>query len=172
MQCTDPDLFRKQTDLLHNSYVEQLNKTMKEYPSFQIEKESTYPEELSKLNGITKELYDLKKTVRDKTTAVNREIQHADVEIRKLKTIERNLSNYTSYEELDITSKQLLADAMKEYRQEKIGFFIKLFVIFYVFYLLYKRIRVGSWIEIKLVIGLSILMFLGVWLYYYFTSKG
>ena len=167
MQCTDPELFRTQKDTLHSTYVDQLNKTMKEYPLFQIEKESNYPEELSKLNGITKDLDDLNALVNDKTVEVDRSIQQADVEIQKLKTIERNLSNYTSYEELDITSKQLLADAMKEYRQEKIVFFLKLFILIYLIYLLKQ-----SWFQAKLVLGLSVVLFVSVWLYFYFTSKG
>jgi hypothetical protein len=171
MQCKDSDIFNSQKDSLHKAYVEQLNTTMKEYPSFQMEKETKYPEELSKLNGITKQLTDLKTAVNNKTAEVERSIAQKDVDIEKLKKIEGNLSTYTSYEELDITSQQLLADALQEYTQEKMVFFIKGAVILYLLYLLYQRIKVGSWIETQAVIGGGVLMFLIAKLYLYFTSK-
>jgi len=171
MQCKDSDIFNSQKDSLHKAYVEQLNTTMKEYPSFQMEKENKYSEELSTLNGITKQLTDLETSVNNKTAEVERSIAQKDVDIEKLKKIEGNLSTYTSYEELDITSQQLLADAMQEYTQEKMVFFIKGAVILYLLYLLYQRIKVGSWIETQAVIGGGVLMFLIAKLYLYFTSK-
>ena len=171
MQCKDSDIFHSQKNTLHTAYVEQLNTTMKEYPSFQMEKETKYPEELSKLNGITKQLTDLETTVNTKTNELERSIAQKDVDIDKLKKIEGNLSTYTSYEALDITSQQLLSDAMQEYRQEKVVFFIKAAVILYLLYLLYQRIKVGSWLETKAVIGGGVLMFIISRLYLYFTSK-
>lgn len=171
MQCKDSDIFNSQKDSLHKAYVEQLNTTMKEYPSFQMEKETKYPEELSKLNGITKQLTDLETSVNTKTNELERSISQKDVDIEKLKKIEGNLSTYTSYEELDITSQQLLADAMQEYTQEKMVFFIKGVVILYLLYLLYQRVKVGSWIETQAVIGGGLLMFIIMKLYLYFTSK-
>jgi hypothetical protein len=151
--------------------VEQLNVTMKEYPSFQMEKETKYPEELSKLNGITKQMTELDTVVGEKTEALDRTIEQKDKDIENLKKIEGNLSTYTSYEELDITSQQLLSDAMQEYTQEKVVFSIKAVVILYLLYLLYQRIKVGSWIETQAVIGGGVLMYVIVRLYLYFTSK-
>jgi hypothetical protein len=111
------------------------------------------------------------KILMGKTAEVERSIAQKDVDIEKLKKIEGNLSTYTSYEELDITSQQLLADAMQEYTQEKMVFFIKGAVILYLLYLLYQRVKVGSWIETQAVIGGGVLMFLIAKLYLYFTSK-
>jgi hypothetical protein len=172
MQCKDSDIFNSQKSTLHQEYVEQLNVTMKEYPSFQMEQETKYPEELSKLNGITKKLTDLETSVVTKTNEVERSIAQKDVDIQKLKKIEGNLSSYTSYEALDITSQQLLADAMQEYTQEKIVFFIKGAVILYLLYLLYQRIKVGSWLETQAVIGGGIVLYIITYIYLYFTNKG
>jgi len=170
MNCKDTDLFYSQENKLHNDYVEQLNKTMAEYPSFQLGTENKYSDELSKLNGITKELQNLQTVVRDKTTEVDRLIEQGDVDIRKSKKIYRNLSNYTSYEELDITSKRLLNDAKQEYTKEKIVFYIKVIVILFLCNLLYQRIRVRSWIETIGVIGITILLFLAATIYRFYTS--
>jgi predicted RND superfamily exporter protein len=172
MQCKQSDLFQSQKDTLHKSYVEQLNVTMKEYPSFQMEKETKYPEELSKLNGITKQITDLDTVVGEKTVTLERTIEQKDKDIENLKKIEGNLSTYTSYEALDITSQQLLADAMQEYTQEKMVFYIKAAVVLFLIYLLYKRIKMGSFLETKLVFVGSILLFLIVRIYLYFTNKG
>lgn len=167
----ESEIFQSQMNSLHNSYVDQLNVTMKEYPSFQMERETKYPEELSKLNGITKQITDLDTAVSEKITTVDRTIEQKDKDIENLKKIEGNLSTYTSYEELDITSQQLLADAMQEYTQEKIVFFIKAVVVLYLLYLLYQRIKVGSWLETQAVIGGGVALFLITKLYLYFTSK-
>ena len=172
MQCKQSDLFQSQKDTLHKSYVEQLNVTMKEYPSFQMEKETKYPEELAKLNGITKQITDLDTVVDEKTVTLERTIEQKDKDIENLKKIESNLSTYTSYEALDITSQQLLSDAIQEYRQEKIVFFIKAAVIFYLLYLLYQRIKVGSWLETQAVIGGGIVLYIITYIYLYFTNKG
>lgn len=172
MKCEDPDVFYSQKNKLHQSYITQLNKTMKEYPSYKMETKNKYQEQLSLLNGISKKIKDLRSLVREKTSIANQNIQEGDVELRKLKKVERNLSNYTSYEELDITSQQLLSDAMQEYTQEKIVFYVKAIVLLFLFYLLYQRIKRGAWIETISTVGGAILLFLIISLYRYFTSKG
>jgi hypothetical protein len=172
MKCEDPEIFYSQKNKLHQSYVTQLNKTMKEYPSYKMETDNKYQEQLSLLNGISKKIKDLRSLVREKTSIANQNIQEGDVEIRKLKKVERNLSNYTSYEKLDITSQQLLSDAMQEYTQEKIVFYVKAIVLFFLFYLLYQRIKYGSWIETMATVGGAIVLFIVVSLYRHFTSKG
>jgi hypothetical protein len=170
MNCKDTDLFYSQKNKLHNDYVDQLNKTMKEYPSFQMGTENKYADELSKLNGITKNLQSLQTVVSDKTTEVDRLIQQGDSDIRKSKKIYRNLSNYTTYEELDITSKRLLNDAKQEYTKEKIVFYIKGIVILFLCYLLYQRIKLRSWIETIGVVGITVLLFLIATIYRFYTS--
>jgi len=92
------------------------------------------------------------------------------VDIRKSKKIYRNLSNYTSYEELDITSKRMLNDAKQEYTKEKIVFYIKSIVILFLCYLLYQRIQLRSWIETIGVIVVTIVLFLAATIYQYYTS--
>ena len=172
MQCKEAEIFNSQKNTLHNSYVDQLNVTMKEYPSFQMGTETKYPEELSTLNGITQQLTDLQSAVEEKTKHVERSIAQGDTDIEKLKKIEGNLSNYTTYEDLDITSQQLLADAMQEYTQEKMVFYIKAAVVLFLIYLLYQRVKMGSLLETKLVFVGSILFFLIIRVYLYFTNKG
>jgi hypothetical protein len=172
MQCKESEIFNSQMNSLHKSYVDQLNVTMKEYPSFQMEQETKYPDELSKLNGITKQITDLDTIVGERTLVLERTIEQKDKDIENLKKIESNLSTYTSYEALDITSQQLLSDSLQEYTQEKIVFFIKGAVILYLLYLLYQRIKVGSWLETQAVIGGGILLYIITYVYLYFTNKG
>ena len=167
-QCQDPDLFYNQKNKLHQSYLSQLDKTMKEYPAHQMDEPSKYPDQLSILNGITQKIKDLVSLVKEKTSTADRFIQRGDVDIRKLKTVERNLSNYTSYEELDITSKQLLADAIQEYTQEKMVFYIKAVVVLFIFYQMYK----GKWQITAGIVGLTLVLFFIISIYRSYTSKG
>jgi hypothetical protein len=167
-QCQDPDLFYNQKNKLHQSYLSQLDKTMKEYPAHQMDEPSKYPEQLSILNGITQKIKNLISLVKEKTTTADRFIQRSDVDIRKLKTVERNLSNYTSYEELDVTSKQLLADAIQEYTQEKMIFYIKAVVVLFIFYQLYKT----KWKNSVGILVLTLLFFFIITTYKAYTSKG
>jgi len=94
MQCKDSEIFNSQKNNLHKDYVDQLNVTMKEYPSFKMEKETKYSEELSKLNGITKKLTDLETSVTTKTNELERSIEQKDVDIEKLKKIEEIYQYY------------------------------------------------------------------------------
>ncbi len=86
----ESEIFQSQMNSLHNSYIHPLNVTMKEYPSFQMEKETKYPEELSKLNGITKQITELDTLVGEKTATVDRTIEQKDKDIENLKKIEGN----------------------------------------------------------------------------------
>jgi hypothetical protein len=110
---------------LHQLYLQQLDKTMKQYPAYKVGEENTYTKELSLLNGISKQIGELNQTIQEKLTSTSRTIQHSDTIIRQIKQIETNLTNYTSMDDLDMTSKQMLADAQQEYQDQKIFFFIK-----------------------------------------------
>jgi hypothetical protein len=68
MKCQDPDVFYSQKNKLHQSYLTQLNKTIKEYPSYKMETDNKYQEQLSLLNGISKKIKYLRDLVREKTT--------------------------------------------------------------------------------------------------------
>jgi hypothetical protein len=113
---------------LHQLYVEQLDKTMKQYPPYKVGEKNTYTRELSLLNGISKQIDELHQSIKNKMTSMSRMIQGSDAAIGQIKKIETNLTNYTSREQLDVTSRQMLADAEEEYNDQKILFFIKLAV--------------------------------------------
>jgi uncharacterized membrane protein len=117
---------------LHNLYLEQLDKTMKQYPPYKVGEANTYTRELSLLNGISKQIDDLHNEIKESLSSVSRMIQRSDTAIRQIETIETNLSNYTNAEALDMTSKQMLADAEQEYNREKTLFFIKLAVVIFI----------------------------------------
>jgi len=110
---------------LHQLYLQQLDKTMKQYPAYKVGEQNTYTTELSLLNGISKQIDELHQSIQEKMTSTSRTIQHSDTIIRQIKKIETNLTNYTSMDDLDMTSKQMLADAQQEYHDQKILFFIK-----------------------------------------------
>lgn len=156
-------LFEK--NKLHDKYVSQLKKTMTEYPSYKVNKKSNYAEELSILNGITAKLDTLIKTVHDHTMNANHNIEQSDVDIQELKNMESNLSGYTSYEELDITSQQLLSDATQDYAKHKIIFYIKGMLVLI---LLYKLLYTSKF---KPVLALSIVLYCIANLYLYFTNS-
>ena len=109
---------------LHNLYLQQLDKAMKQYPAYKVGQPNTYTTELSLLNGITKQIDDLHETIKEDLSSISRMIQGSDTAISQIETIETNLSNYTTAEALDVTSRQMLADAIEEYNEQKILFFI------------------------------------------------
>jgi hypothetical protein len=164
-QTTQPEIFYSQKNKLHNKYVEQLDKTMAEYPSYKLDETSKYSEELSTLNGITAEIDTLISTVSDRTRTANNIIEQGDDDLQQLKNVESNLSNYTSYEELDITSKQLLSDATQDYAKYKLIFYIKGTLVLL---LLYKLIKTS---KLKYVIALTIVLYCIVNIYLYFTNS-
>ena len=120
--------FDKKKYKLHQLYVEQLDKTMKQYPPYKVGEKNSYTRELSLLNGISKQINELHQAIQNRMAAMSRMIQGSDAAIGQIKKIETNLTNYTTMEQLDITSRQMLADAQEEYNDQKILFFIKLAV--------------------------------------------
>jgi len=164
-QCTQPDIFYSQKNKLHDEYLAQLDKTMDEYPSYKLNEDSNYTEELSTLNGITTKIDTLIETVVEHTENANDVIEQGDIEIQRLKNVESNLAGYTSYEELDITSKQLLSDATQDYAKHKLIFYIKGMLILI---LLYKLIGTS---RLQHVLALTIVLYCIVNLYLYFTNS-
>ena len=67
--------------------------------------------------------------INKKNIDLERNIKYQGSEIEKYKTIEKNLQHMTSIEDLDATSKQMLADSVSEYRQYTIVFWIKVIFI-------------------------------------------
>jgi hypothetical protein len=133
--------FDKKKYKLHQLYLKQLDKTMKEYPPYKVGEKNTYNKDLSLLNGISKQISELHQAVQEKMASMSRMIQRSDTAIEQIKKIETNLSNYTTMDELDITSRQMLEDAQQEYDDKKILFFIKLavFLLFSIFLIFKKR---------------------------------
>ncbi len=164
-QTTQPDIFYSQKNKLHDDYVAQLDKTMVEYPSYKLNETSNYAEELSTLNGITDDIDTLIDTVSEYTVNANNLIEQGDIELQNLKNVESNLAGYTSYEELDITSKQLLSDATQDYAKHKLIFYIKGILILI---LLYKLIGTN---RLQHVLALTIVLYCIVSLYLYFTNS-
>ena len=121
--------FEKKKYKLHNLYLEQLDKTMKQYPAYKVGEQNTYTRELSLLNGISKQIDELHDEIQEKLSSISRMIQGSDTAMRQIEKIQTNLNNYTNAEALDMTSRQLLADAEEEYMTQKVLFFIKLAVV-------------------------------------------
>lgn len=120
--------FDKKKYKLHQLYVQQLDKTMKQYPPYKVGEKNTYTRDISLLNGISKQINELHQSIQNKMTSMSRMIQGSDAAILQIKKIETNLYNFTTMERLDVTSRQMLADAEEEYNDQKILFFIKLAV--------------------------------------------
>ena len=124
---------------LHKLYVKQLDKTMKQYPPYKVGEENTYTRELSLLNGITKQINELHKNIQEKLSSMSRMIQSSDTAIRQIKKIQTNLSNFTSMDQLDVTSRQMLEDAQEEYDSQRTLFFLKLAVVLLIIFSLVKQ---------------------------------
>ena len=118
----------KQT-FLDEKFKLQLDKTMNDYPNYQIDRNDTYPSELAAMNGTTKKLNELQISINKKNVDLERNIKYKSADIEKYKQIEKNLKNMTSIDDLDATSKQMLADSLSEYKQYTIVFWIKVIFI-------------------------------------------
>lgn len=156
----------KQT-FLNKKFNVQLDKTMSDYANYQIDRNDTYPSELSVLNGINKKLNELQTSINKKNVNLERSIKYQSSEIEKYKAIEKNLKNMTSIEDLDATSKQMLADSVNEYKQYTIIFWIKVIFILVIFsdLIIYKRTGRAT-----LTIGLFTLIYF-VYVIYKYVKK-
>ena len=67
--------------------------------------------------------------LQSKITLFERNVNMGDAEIQKLKTVEYNLNDYSSFDELDITSKKMLSDSIDQYNQKRVLLWIKLGVV-------------------------------------------
>ena len=130
IQESNPYLERKTK--LQQEYVVQLDDTIKEYPAYKANLDNDYNHQLSVLNGISKQLELLQTDVKVHTRRLERKIEIGDLEIQKYKTVERNLQQFTSVENLDATSKQMLADHVTKYNRQQLLFWIKLGVVAFI----------------------------------------
>jgi hypothetical protein len=148
---------------LNQLYLQQLDKTMKEYPAYKVGETNTYTRELSILNGISKQIEELTNSIKENMKSMSRVIQRSDNVIRQIKQIESNLINYTSMDELDVTSRQMLLDSQQEYNDKKILFFIKAFVVIIIIIFLIsnnKYIILGGCIVLTFILSFIINMFI------------
>jgi hypothetical protein len=120
---------KEKQKFLDEKFKLQLDKTMDDYPSYKINNNDQYPTELALLNGTTKKIRELQSKINIKNINLERSIKYEGSEIEQYKIIEKNLENMTSIEDLDATSKQMLADSVSEYRQYTIVFWIKVIFI-------------------------------------------
>jgi hypothetical protein len=121
--------YKEKQTFLDKKFKLQLDKTMDDYPNYQIGRNDTYPSELASMNGTTKKIQELQSVINKKNIFLERNIKIESSEIEKYKKIKKNLENMTSIEDLDATSKQMLADSISEYRQYTIVFWIKVIFI-------------------------------------------
>ena len=122
----EPNQFDSKKNVLHKEYVNQLDKTIKTYPAYKAEISDDYVKQVSLLNGITKKIKNLQNEIDGKVSLFQRKVTTGDVEIQKLKTVKHNLQEYTSFELLDVTSKQMLSDSILLYNRQRVLFWIKI----------------------------------------------
>ena len=122
----EPNLFQKRNDALHKEYISQLDKTIKTYPSYKTDVSNDYTKQLSLLNGISKKITALQTEMNGKVKLFERNVNVGDADIQKLKRVEQNLKGYTSFDDLDATSKQMLSDSISQYNQQRLLFWIKI----------------------------------------------
>jgi hypothetical protein len=161
--------FYKRKQQLHEEYIAQLDKTMHEYALYKAGQISDYTKQLSLLNGITKKIEELQKELFDKVTILKRNIELGDTDIEKLKKIDSNLKEYTSFDDLDATSKRLLRDSVSDYTNLRILFYIKLCIVFYIIVSIVKEKKIK---EGMMIVVASLVLVLIWTIYQRFTSKG
>ena len=169
LSIQEPNPYLDRKNKLQREYFIQLDKTIKEYPAYKADLENDYNQQLSLLNGISKQLDMLQSDIKNHTRRLERKIEMGDLEIRKLKQVERNLQQFTSMENLDATSKQMLPDHVTYYHRQQLLFWIKLGVVLLIladFIHDEKYILVGILVVMTLVFGFF------YFLHQRYTSRG
>jgi hypothetical protein len=132
LSVEEPNPYVERKNKLQREYFVQLDKTIKEYPSYKADLDNDYNRQLSLLNGISKQLDQLQTEVKEHTRRLEGRIELGDLEIQKLKRVESNLKQFTSMENLDATSKQMLTDHVTNYNRQQLLFWIKLGVVAFI----------------------------------------
>lgn len=165
----EPNTFYEKKTKLHEQYMKQLDKVIREYPSYKAEATNDYAKQVSLLNGITKKTTKMESELQDKITLFERNVNMGDAEIQKLKTVEYNLSSYSSFDELDITSKKMLSDSIDQYNQKRVLLWIKLGVILLI---LMDSIKFREFKQLGTVVLATLILSILLLLYQYYNSKG
>lgn len=169
LSVQEPNPYLDRKNKLAQEYVTQLDKVIKEYPPYKAEVENDYNQQLSILNGISKQLGILQNDIKENTRRLERNVDSGDLEIQKYKNVERNLQQFTSVENLDATSRQMLADHVSKYNRQKLLFWIKLGIIAF---LLVDSIHDKNYDRVKLLVGMTLVFGLIHSIYVRYTSRG
>jgi hypothetical protein len=164
----EPNLFDSKKDILYKEYVTQLDATIKTYPAYKAEISDDYINQLSLLNGISKKIKLLQHEIDEKISLFQRKIEHGDVYIKKLKTVKSNLQDYTSFNLLDVTSKQMLSDSILLYNRQRVLFWIKVGFILLIVLDSYKMKKKELIISCMITFVLTLIYLL----YSSYTSRG
>ncbi len=165
----EPNIFYEKKSKLNAQYMDQLDKVIKEYPAYMAETTNDYMKQLSLLNGITKKTKEMESDLQNKITLFERNVDMGDVEIKNLKTVDYNLKKYTSFDDLDITSKKMLADSIDQYNQKRVLLWIKIGVILLI---VADNIKYKEYKQLAITTGITLLLSVSISLYNSFTSKG
>ena len=172
----EPNPYHERKLELHQEYLQQLDKVVKEYPAYKAQMPNDYNTQLSLLNGITKKIGMMQKDIKDKTLRFERSVNMGDVEIQKLKKVESNLQKFTSVEELDLTSKHMLDDMENQYNRQKLYFWIKVGVILLIVIHSVQsqdiQIQTKEVPQIVILLASTVLFSLLYLLYLWWTSRG
>jgi hypothetical protein len=165
VQTIEPNTFESKKNVLHKEYVNQLDKTIKTYPSYKAEISDDYVKQVSLLNGITKKIKNLQTEIDGKVSLFQRKVTVGDVEIQKLKTVKHNLQEYTSFELLDVTSKRMLSDSILLYNRQRVLFWIKIgFILLIIIDSVQNK---KEWLVKSFMISFVLSL---VWLYLFYKS--
>jgi hypothetical protein len=165
----EPNPYFERKLKLHDKYLTQLDQVVQAYPAYKAELSNDYIQELSILNGITKEIGILEVEVKDKTKRFERSVDMGDMDIQKLKQVEANLQKFTSVEDLDLTSKKMLNDITTDYNRQKLLFWLKLGVIALI---VMDTIHHKEYIRLGLLVVVTIGLTLLYSMYKWYTSPG
>jgi len=165
----EPNHFYDRKNALNKEYIAQLDKTIQSYPAYKSDTPNDYMKQLSLLNGITKKINKVQTELTGKINLFERNVSMGDVDIKKLKIVEENLQKYTSFDNLDATSKKMLADSISQYNRQRLLFWIKMGIIVLI---VIDAIKTRNTKPMLIVGGATIVLSI-IYIYYKtYTSKG
>ena len=174
----EENTFMQQIMKQDRDYYTELDKLILFYPVYKMNNTPTnqtaYTKQLATINGITQNIKTITSSIKDKIETFNRSLKNANDDIDKYTQMYDNLKKYDGdYNQLDMTSKRLLADYINIYSTQRIMIWIKGIILLYLVYRLisaavkYKQI----WIYVLFwIIGVMILMILS-YLYYIWQNS-
>jgi len=121
------------------SYYKMLNNLIQFYPIAKTEdspeNHTTYATKLSELNGISKMIQTLTKSIQGKVELFDTNLKQSNRDITNLKEMYSNLAtNNGDLEQLDMTSKRLLKDYVRIYSTQRILVWVKSIIMLYLLY--------------------------------------